>query len=105
MLNILKTAFGSLGVGFAFYGLQHISGSTYLTSYLRGNLITVLVALLAINSATLGIILTKIRDLVDAKGKISSFAQTRREMLYSIREQIGLIVFAAILLTIQDAAW
>jgi len=59
--------------------------------------------LLAINGATMGIVLTKIRDLIDKDGGAECFKSTRSQMLLSIKEQIGLIVFATILLSLKSS--
>ena len=64
--QILKTSIMSIGVGFLAQVLQSSLTTSYLNVFLSENLITILIALLAINSATLGIVLTKIRDLVES---------------------------------------
>ncbi|GED78387.1 hypothetical protein PFL02_52370 [Pseudomonas fluorescens] len=99
--QVLTTSLISLGIGYVCEFAQSMGQSQYLNDFLKGNLITLLVALLAINSATMGIVLTKIRDLIDKKGLGSeNFQSTKQEMLLSIKEQIGLIIFAVALLTI-----
>lgn len=99
--QVITTSFISLGIGWACQFLQSLGTNQLLNDFLKGNLITLLVALLAINSATMGIVLTKIRDLIDKKGTGSEqFQSTKNEMLLSIKEQIALIVLAVILLTI-----
>ncbi|MFW8696409.1 hypothetical protein, partial [Mesorhizobium japonicum] len=66
--QVLTTSLISLGIGYVCEFAQSMGQSQYLNDFLKGNLITLLVALLAINSATMGIVLTKIRDLIDKKG-------------------------------------
>lgn len=101
MRSILQTLLKSLGAGVCLVLLQRSFETTYLTDYLRVNLITILFGLLAINAATLGVVLTKLRDLMGKSDGKVRFLRTRKEMLLSIREQVGL-VFAAILLLIVE---
>ncbi|WP_201790715.1 hypothetical protein [Solemya pervernicosa gill symbiont] len=53
------------------------------------------------NAATMGIVLTKIRDLIDNNGGSEFFYKTRLNMLLSVKEQIGLIVLAALVLSLK----
>ena len=103
ILQILKTAVMSIGVGFLAQVLQSMLCTNYLNNFLSQNLITILIALLAINSATLGIVLTKIRDLVEKHGNAQCFNSTKQNMILSIREQIALIIFAVIFLTVVSS--
>jgi len=85
--------------------LQAWLETEYLNQFLRANLLTILIALLAINSATTGIVLTKIRELVEARGKAELFSPTRRQMILAVREQVGLIAAAVILLTLSSSPY
>lgn len=100
MKDIFKNIFISLGIASILVAIQTSVNSEYLNDFLKNNLITLLVALLAINSATLGIILTKLRDLIE-KDSSSKFLKTRNEMLISIKEQIGLIAFSVVVLLVK----
>lgn len=93
----------SIGVGFLAQVLQSSLTTSYLNDFLSENLITILIALLAINSATLGIVLTKIRDLVEKHGNAQCFNTTKQQMILSIKEQIALIIFAVTFLTIVSS--
>jgi len=62
-----------------------------------------LVALIAINSATLSIVLTKIRELMD-KHMNANFSATKSQMILSINEQIILIFFSIILIIVGEAS-
>lgn len=104
IIHVLKTALISLGVGFLAEIINGWLSSQYLSAFFAANLITILVALLAINAATMGIVLTKIRDLIDNKGGVEYFQKTRAQMLLAIKEQIGLVVFATVLLMIKSVA-
>lgn len=94
----------SFGIGFLFYFFQKILGSTFLIEFLKQNLITIMLALLAINTTTLSIVLTKIRELID-NTKIDTFNKTKSSMLSSIIEQIVLVVLSLILFIILDSVW
>ena len=83
MINILRNIFISIGVGFLTYQLQKIFISSYVIVFLKQNLVALLVALVAINSATLGIILTKIRELLDKSGNNGAFAKTKKEIWWN----------------------
>lgn len=101
--QILKTSVMSIGVGFLAQILQSSMTTDYLNNFLSGNLITILIALLAINSATLGIVLTKIRDLVEKHGNAQCFNTTKQQMILSIKEQVALIIFAVTFLTVASS--
>jgi len=93
----------SIGVGYIAQMLQSSLTTNYLNDFLSKNLITILIALLAINSATLGIVLTKIRDLVEKHGNAQCFNSSKQQMILSIKEQIALIVFAVTFLTVVSS--
>ena len=101
--HVLKTFIMSIGIGFLAQVFQTALKTDYLNNFLSQNLITILIALLAINSATLGIVLTKIRDLVEKHGNAQCFNKTKQQMILSIKEQIVLIVFAVIFLTVVSS--
>lgn len=101
--QVSKTAFISLGVGFLVELLRSWLSSSFLQNFFEGNLVTILVALLAINAATMGIVLTKIRDLIDKRGGAQFFESTKKNMLLSVKEQISLIVLATIVLSVNSS--
>jgi len=101
--QVAKATLLSLGAGFLAQLSQNWLGSQYFTEFLKANLINILIALLAVNSATMGIVLTKIRDLVDRHGHGETFARTRRQMLLSVREQVVLVSAAILILTIWQS--
>lgn len=103
IFQVLRTSTMSIGVGFLAQVFQSSLATNYLNVFLSENLITILIALLAINSTTLGIVLTKIRDLVEKHGNAHCFNTTKQQMILSIREQVALIVFAIIFLTIVSS--
>ncbi len=102
-MQVLKTALIALAVGFLAQLVQSWLKTTYLNTFLAGNLLTILIALLAINSTTTGIVLTKIRTLVEEYGNAELFAPTRDQMVLSVKEQVGLITLAIVVLTLADS--
>lgn len=82
--------------------LTKILKSDFIFQYLRDNIITLLVTLLAINTATLGLIASKIQDLI-SQYKGISFKETIDEMKLSLLEQIILIIISFLTLVIQDS--
>lgn len=101
--QITTTALISIGLGFISQLIQGWLDSYYFNEFLRNNLINLLIALLAINTTTMGIVLTKIRDLIDKSGHSELFKNTRTQMLLSIKEQISLVVLGIVLLTISNS--
>ena len=104
MINsVLKSSLISVGIAcIASFLLQSI-GSRYLFDFLQNNIINIQIGLLAINTATLGVVLTKLRDVVDKGAPLSRFFSARKEMLLSIKEQMSLIVSALIILSVESA--
>lgn len=93
----------ALGIAcLSFYSLVGIE-SDYVISFLKENIVSLQIGLLAINTATLGVVLTKLRDLVDKGVAQTRFAAARKEMLLSIREQVALILAALLILSLDSA--
>lgn len=104
MKNSLQSSAVALGVGALICIAERELQTTFLTTFLRQNLLTMLVTLLAINAATLSVVLTKIRDLLDKLNTSSeAFAETKLEMQRSLNEQLALIVVGAALLLIESS--
>ena len=76
--------------------------TTFLFTYLTNNLISLLLTLLAINTATLGLIASKMQDIVVDKPQFN-FSRTIKEMKLSLFEQIVLIAVTIITLILQDS--
>lgn len=101
--SIAKSFFMSFGIAcLAEFVLASIQ-STYVADFLGSNIVNIQIGLLAINTATLGIVLTKIRDLVDKGIPAQEFYRTRKEMLLSIKEQVVLIATSLVILSLADA--
>lgn len=103
--QVAKTTLLSLGAGLLSQLLQDFLASSYFTEFLQVNLVSILIALLAVNSATMGIILTKIRELIEKHGHGDVFKQTRAQFLLSVKEQIWLIGGAIFLLTLSQSKY
>lgn len=73
--------------------------SEFLFEYLIENIIGLLLTLLAINTATLGLIASKIQDMLEKHPKIS-FKRTTEEMKFSLIEQIVLIIVSVVSLIV-----
>jgi len=101
--ELLKHTLISIGGAFLLYQMQLLLHSNYLMDFLSNNLVSLLVAVLAINTASLGIVLSKIRELLDSVNGNHNFSGTKTEMLFSIKEQIVLIFLSLFLLTIDDS--
>lgn len=106
LASVAKNSFLSIGVACVAQFAQGFLGSAYMDTFIKNSLINLLVALLAVNSATMGIVLTKIRDLIDRKGNGSgAFENTKRQMLLAVREQIALIIVGLLVLVLADSKY
>lgn len=101
--NVLRTVFSSFGIACAVQFFLHEIQSEFVFIFLKTNIINLQVALLAINATTLGIVLTKIREIIDRTGQIDVFCSTKNEMLLSIKEQVALVVMSLLILAIESA--
>jgi hypothetical protein len=90
--QISKTALISLSIGFLAELFNVWLATDFLQRFFEINLIT-----------TMGIVLTKIRDLVDKNGGSEFFQKTRKNMLLSVKEQIGLIILATLVLSVKTS--
>ena len=95
MKNIVFHILVSVGAAFLLAQLQEIVGSRYLTDFLMKNLITIILTLMAINAATVGIVLGKIRDLSDISDG-DFFQKSKKQMRISITEQITLVIISVV---------
>lgn len=105
MKSIAAHFFISVGIAFLLNKLQKSLGSVYVLDFLIENLITILIALMAINGTTLGIVLTKVREITDRTGKKGAFVNSKREMLFAIYEQISLVAISLVLLSLYTSTW
>jgi hypothetical protein len=75
--------------------------SDFMESFLKANLITLLLALMAINTTTISVIMTKLREISDDSGV--DFSKTISSMKESIVEQVILLVIAVLILIVQSS--
>lgn len=98
MFNVIKNICFSFVLGMILVWISSILKSSFLSAFLDSNLIMLLIALMAINTTTLSVIMSKLSEITENAG--DKFPTTISEMKVSIYEQIGLIsvgVFAQIL--------
>lgn len=105
MKALVRNIFIAVGGAFFLQQAQILLESDYIIRFLDGNLVSLLIALLAINTASLGIVLSKIREILDSKAGSNDFSATKNAMLYSIKEQIVLIFLSLILLMLNNSNW
>lgn len=74
----------------------------FLFTYLANNLIGLLLTLLAINTATLGLIASKMQDILRDKPEFN-FDRTIKQMKLSLLEQIVLIIISIVTLVLQSS--
>jgi hypothetical protein len=101
--NVLKIVFTSLGAAFVVQFLLNQMQSSFVFDFLKSNITNIQVALLAVNTATLSIVLTKIREIIDKTDQREIFNSTRSEMLLSIKEQVTLIAVSLFILALESA--
>ena len=103
MLNRIKdiTFFIVLGAGLLF--LNKLLGSDFIITFLKKDLITILIALFAINTTTFGLILTGITNIIGSQK--CNFEPTIKELKLSITEQVIYIIIAVIVMSIIEGGW
>ncbi|MBU2766831.1 hypothetical protein HAP94_11635 [Acidithiobacillus ferrivorans] len=101
MIERLKEISLYIVAGFMMAGIGDVFGSVFLEEYLKENLITLLIALLAINTTTSSVIMTKLKDISDATG--GNFKFTIEQLRSSTYEQVALILIAVILLILAGS--
>ena len=104
MMQKIKTAVFYLCIGTLLTFGSYYLKSTFLPQFLMADLLTILIALLAINIATLGIVFSKLEEIAvsveEKTGTRPSFEKTQREAFASVKEQmwmIGITVVVSIL--------
>lgn len=95
--NIVFFIFLSLVANIAAKYLQ----SDFIGKFLRENLVLIVITLLAINTATCGLLITNIKE--SAGDRLQHFQDTFDEIKFSLMEQIYLIVFSVIVLVLDSS--
>nr|WP_312988463.1 hypothetical protein [Comamonas koreensis] len=101
--GVLRTIFMSLGVACILQLFLYQIQSDFIFAFLKSNITNIQIALLAMNTATLGIVLTKVREIIEKTGRIEDFESTRNEMLLSIKEQIVLVAASLFVVAVESA--
>ncbi|MDP1624518.1 MAG: hypothetical protein Q8L64_01995 [bacterium] len=102
MMEHIKNATLFLVISAIVQSLSAWLQSDFIESFLKANLITLLLALMAINTTTISVIMTKLREISDDSGV--DFSKTINSMKESIVEQVILIVVAIFILILQSSA-
>lgn len=76
--------------------------SPFLSKFLHDNLINILINLLAINTATTGIVLTKLKEISESHNNFD-FSESYKELKLALVEQIILIGLSMIVLIFNDS--
>jgi len=76
--------------------------SPFLSKFLHDNVISVLIYLLAINTATTGIVLTKLKELSGINSNFD-FSASYKELKTALWEQIFLIGVSLLVLILKDS--
>ncbi|MDD2388992.1 MAG: hypothetical protein PHP23_04575 [Desulfobacterales bacterium] len=95
MKKVIMMACTFFVAGAIINGISVLLKSPFICTFLEQNLILILVAILAINTTTLSVILTKMREIAD-KNAEADFKNTRKSMRQSTIEHLCLIGIAAI---------
>jgi len=77
--------------------------SPFLSKFLHDNVINILINLLAINTATTGIVLTKLKEISE-NHKNFDFSDSYKELKFALIEQIILIGLSITALIFKDSA-
>jgi len=101
-MRILKNISLFIIIGFAISVICKYLQSTFFLKYLQDNIIGLLLTLLAINTATLGLIASKIQDTIEKYNGLN-FKNTIKEMKFSLIEQVILIVISIIVLILSNS--
>lgn len=83
--------------------LNKVLGSDFIVSFLQKDLVTILIALFAINTTTFSLILTGIKNIQDSDKY--DFKSTIDELKFSIKEQVVYIAIAIIAISIMGGSW
>lgn len=96
MNNTIKNILASFAISVILIGLEVLLQSTFLSKFLKDNLVGLLLTLLAINTATSSVISAKLEEIADRTG--ADFGEVIKEVKWSLIEQIILIALSVLLL-------
>jgi len=101
MMNQIKNIVFFIVVSTLLQSLSRWLQSNFIEVFLQENLIALLLALMAINTTTISVIMTKLREISDASN--TNFSRTILSMKNSITEQIVLLGLASVLLIFNSS--
>lgn len=81
---------------------SHLIGTEFLLVYLKLNLTSVQLGLLAINTATCGLLVSKLQEIKEKHSEINIKPITK-QLLLSLKEQIYLIIIGVMLMLLIDS--
>jgi len=101
MMEHIKNAALFIIIGLLLQSISTWLQSTFVETFLTDNLITLILTLMAINTATVSVIVTKLRDISDNDGV--DFSKSIKSMKDSITEQVVLLVIAVLTLILKSS--
>ncbi|PKN16531.1 MAG: hypothetical protein CVU66_00575 [Deltaproteobacteria bacterium HGW-Deltaproteobacteria-23] len=103
MLGRIKDISFYVMIGAALWGFNKAIHSDFIITFLKKDLITILIALLAINATTSGLILTGLKSIVERHA--CDFSLTIKELKASITEQLAFIIIAVAVMSVMESTW
>lgn len=103
MIDKLKTYSLFIVVSLILVIINKSLESDYLITFLKKDLVTILIALLAINTTTASVVMTKLREISD-KNQID-FSRTITELKHSMMEQVAYIMLAVSNMVLMGSRW
>jgi hypothetical protein len=101
MNNTVKTILASFGISIILIGFENLLESSFFSNFLKDNLVSLLLTLLAINTATSAVISAKLEEISERTG--ADFVDVIKEIKKSLIEQIILISLSVIFLIILES--
>lgn len=102
-MNLLKNISFYILIAFLLNILSVWIESPFLSKFLHDNVVNILIYLLAINTATTGIVLTKLTELSELNNNFD-FSESYKELKAALWEQIILIGISLLVLILKDSA-
>lgn len=100
-MNTIKSIAFYLLLGAGIVGLSSWLKSDFLSSFLVDDLLTILITLLAINTATSGLLISNLRELSPETNEY--FQSTYDEIKFSLIEQLALIGFTVLFVILRES--
>jgi len=101
-LSYIKDISLFLVIAFVTNLVSHLIGTDFLLVYLKLNLTTVQLGLLAINTATCGLVVSKLQEIKEKHVGINIKPITK-QLLLSLKEQIILIIIGVMIMLLIDS--